>query len=188
MQKVRESELILALRARKRELYDSRLPFLSGGSVKGAVAFRIPTAEEEWLARIQSAQHLAKHGANMDADKLSEIDFASVWLLSIAYRNAKAANEKRPDVLEPAFLPTQLLALFTPDQLGEMLDEVMDKRAEVAGEVFDPVEAESYRSALEVLDTEGAVELLSGKSKAWLMAFAQMCCAPRVADESIEFL
>lgn len=189
MQKVQKSPLVEALEARKRELYPTALPFLSGGSLKGAVAFRVPTADEELLARFQAAQHLARHGSSMDNEKLAEIDIASVWLLSIAYRYAKPVNERRPDVLEPAFLPTQLLQLFAPDQLCEMLDEIEDKRAELAGDVFGEDEAESFRSALEVLDVDGAAELLGGKSKAWLMAFARWLCMPvAVEPESYEFV
>jgi hypothetical protein len=190
MQKVQESELIAALRSRKRELHESRLPFLSGGSLKGAVAFRVPTAEEEWLAQTQAAQHLAKHGAALDPERLEEIDFASVWLLSIAYRNAKPFNPQRPDILEPAFMPTQLLQLFTPDQLGEMIDEVMDKRAELAGDVFDEGEAANYADAIRTLDDEGIVELLASKPKSWLIALAAYLAidgAPAVQSEPETF-
>lgn len=176
VQKVQESELVSALRARKRDVYESRLPFLSGGSMRGAVAFRVPTADEEMKARFQAAAFLDKHGSSVDPEKLAEFDLDTVWILSVAYVHTKPPDANRPDILNPAFGPHQLMQLFTPDQLGEMAQEVMDKRAELAGETFSDDEAESYRSALEVLDVDSAAELLGGKPKPWLMAFARWLC------------
>jgi hypothetical protein len=192
VQKVVKSPLVEALEARKRELHPTALPFLSGGSVKGTVAFRVPTAEEEFFAQAQAAQYASSVGQHMEPWQLEEIDLSSVWLLHKAYVLTKAADAKRPDILEPAFMPRDIIRLFTPDQIGMMIDEIEDARARASGAEWDEEEVEGLRATLSVVGPEHAVDLLASKPRSWLVRFAAFCCGdhavPAEAGPDFQFV
>jgi hypothetical protein len=171
-QKSEPSKLQAALDARKRISKTVPLPFYSDGAGNGSVAIRVPTIREEVRARLEAAKWIELNSAGVPPEIAGDVDLASVWLVYDTFMQTK---ERRPGYTETLFLtPDRMLSTLSSDELCQCIELLNEVREEFSGRVaWDEDEAMQFADALIMLDDEGAAELLSDRSKSWLVKFAK---------------